>query len=197
MPVKRTARKNHSNSADALTLLKSDHANVKSLLKKLQNATNRDRQRNIFAQIDNELQAHTRIEEEVFYPAFKAAVKGSAEQELYFEAIEEHHVVDLVLPAMRTTSLSKELFSAKAKVLQDVVEHHIEKEEGRMFPKARKAMGAQKLQELGRRMQLRKDQISVGMWDQSLELINPFVSRTFRPASRQKADRTTARKRAA
>jgi hemerythrin superfamily protein len=197
MPVKRPARKNRKSSPDALTFLRSDHAKVEKLLKKLQNATNRDTQRNIFAQIDSELQAHTRIAEELFYPAFKVATKGRTNQGLYFEAIEEHHVVDLLLPGMRTTTLSKDVFSAKAKVLRDVVEHHIEAEEGAMFPIARKAMGVQKLKDLGRRMQMRKDQISVGMWDQSLELINPFVSRTFKPASRQKTNRTTAKKRVA
>ena len=182
---------------DAIALLKKDHEKVKGLLNKLARSKDRDTQRNIFAQIDNDLQMHTRIEEEIFYPAFRAAVKDKSQTRLYFEAVEEHHVVDLVLPEMRTSRLSKEIFLAKAKVLKDVVQHHIEEEENEMFPKARKALGSQQLEDLAIRMQRRKNQLSVGMWDQSLEILNPFVSRTLKTSSRQNTGRTASKRRAA
>ena len=195
MPVKRTTRNN--GGQDAITLLKKDHENVKRLLNQLERANNRDTQRNLFARIDRELQAHTRIEEEIFYPAFKNAAKGESQREQYFEAVEEHHVVDMVLPEMRTSILSKEVFSAKAKVLKDLVEHHIEEEEDQMFPRARKTLGSDRLRDLGARMRTRKDQLSVGMWDQSLEVINPFVRRTFTTGSRRKTGRSASKRRAA
>src|SRR5215475_1991952 len=192
----RTRRRQRNVGQDAIALLKKDHEKVKGLLNKLEKSRDRDKQRNIFAQIDSDLQMHTRIEEEIFYPAFKTAVKNSGSN-LYFEAVEEHHVVEMVLPEMRTSRLSTEIFAAKAKVLKDLVEHHIEEEEDQMFPKARKALGPRQLADLGTRMQIRKDQLSLGMWDQSLEILNPFASRTLRTNSRQNTGRSAARKRAA
>ena len=163
MPIKKTARRSgntrKSSGPDAITLLKKDHQKVRSLLKKLASTENRETRRNLFDQIDSDLQAHTKIEEEIFYPAFRDAVRTKEQKRLYFEALAEHHVVDMVLPEMRSYSLTPEEFAAKAKVLKEVVEHHAEEEESDMFPKARKALGETALRELGMRMQRRKDQI--------------------------------------
>src|SRR5204863_8168909 len=123
----------HNGGQDAITLLKKDHAHVKALLTKLERATNRENQRNVFAQIDNDLQIHTKIEEEIFYPAFKNAVHRESDRKLYFEATEDHHVVEMVLPEMRTSGLSKEVFAAKGKVLKELVEQHAKEEETQMF----------------------------------------------------------------
>ena len=194
MPGTRRTQKNVGQ--DAIALLKKDHEKVKGLLRKLEKSRDRDKQRNIFAQIDNDLQMHTRIEEEIFYPAFKTAVNRS-ESNLYFEAVEEHHVVEMVLPEMRTSRLSTEIFAAKAKVLKDLVEHHIEEEESQMFPKARKALGSRQLTDLGVRMQRRKDQLAVGMWDQSLEILNPFASPSLKTATFRNTGRSAVKKRAA
>ena len=68
-------------------------------------------------------------------------------------------MVDLVLPEIKETSEGSEEFSAKAKVLKDLVEHHAEEEEDEMFPRARKAMGTARLQELGEQLQERKMQL--------------------------------------
>ncbi len=89
---------------------------------------------------------------------YRDSVEGKHQQEkLYYEALEEHHVVDLVLPEIRSTFEGSEEFEAKGKVLKDLVEHHAEEEEKKeMFPKARKAMGAAELRNLGMRMQERK-----------------------------------------
>src|SRR5262249_5699771 len=151
-------------------LLKKDHEKVKGLLKRLQRAKDRDTQRNIFGQIDSDLQIHTRIEEEIFYPAFKNAAKNESQRELYFHAVEAHHIVDMILPEMRTSVLTKEAFVAKARLLTELVENHIDEEEKQMFPKAKKLLGTDRLVTLGAKMQTRKDQLSLGTWDQSLEL---------------------------
>ena len=181
---------------DAIALLKKDHQKVKSLLKKLEKSKNREVRRNLFQQIDHDLQAHTEIEEEFFYPAFQSAVKNGGKQKLYYEAIEEHHVVDLILPELRTSDLRSETFAAKVKVLKDVVEHHIEEEETQMFPAARKAMSAGRLRELGIKIAQRQDQVAAGMWDRALAVLNPFARRTTRtmPTS---VVRTATKRRAA
>ena len=73
-------------------------------------------------------------------------------RELYFEALEEHHVVDLVLPEIKATEPDADEFKAKAKVLKDLVEHHAEEEETEMFPRAKKLMDRTQLVELGQQL---------------------------------------------
>lgn len=143
---------------DAITLLKEDHKKVKGLLAQLEKTTERgaDRRRKLLGQIETEVKVHTTIEEEIFYPAYRDAVKKKDDRELYQEALEEHHVVDLVLPELKDADPAGEVFGAKAKVLKELIEHHAEEEEKEMFPKARKALGAAELRDLGRRMASRK-----------------------------------------
>ena len=151
--------RNIRSGTDAISLLKQDHQKVRGLLKRFEsNPSER-----LLDEIENELKVHTQIEEEIFYPAYRDSVEGKHQQEkLYYEALEEHHVVDLVLPEIRSTFEGSEEFEAKGKVLKDLVEHHAEEEEKEMFPKARKAMGAAELRNLGMRMQERKEELMMG-----------------------------------
>ena len=75
---------------------------------------------------------------------------------LYYEAVEEHHVVDMVLPKIRDTDENSDEFAAKDKVPKDLDEHHAEEEETQMFPKARKLMETAELKELGQQLEQRK-----------------------------------------
>jgi len=170
MPLRSTKR-----GQDAIALLKKDHVKLKGLLRRLQSSKGGDARRNLFEQIEHDLRVHTQIEEEIFYPAFKDAVRSKEQRKLYFESIEEHHVVDLFLPELKESKLSPEVFAAKAKVLRDLVEHHAEEEETQMFPRARTALGSARLKELGAGMQIRKDQLAAGMWDRALGILNPFA----------------------
>jgi hemerythrin-like domain-containing protein len=194
MPTKRQRTTNGAKSrgTDATALLIKDHKTVKALLKKLENSDNRTTRTNLLKQIENELKIHTQIEEEIFYPAYKNAVKSEEQRKLYYEAMEEHHVVDLVLPEIKDEDAGSEQFAAKAKVLKDLVEHHAEEEETEMFPKARRAMGTQQLKELGTQLQERKQQLSVGIWDRAMEVLKPLMG-----TQRRTATRRTSRKRAA
>jgi hemerythrin-like domain-containing protein len=143
---------------DAITLLKEDHKKVKGLLSQLEKTTERGirRRRKLLGQIATEVKVHTTIEEEIFYPAYRDAVKKKDDRELYQEALEEHHVVDLVLPELKASNPAGEIFGAKAKVLKELIEHHADEEEEEMFPKARKVLGAARLRDLGGRMETRK-----------------------------------------
>ena len=144
---------------NAIELLKADHKKVKELLSQLVESTTRaeKKRRQLLDRIEQELKVHTHIEEEIFYPAFKAA--GNAEhKKMYFEALEEHRAVDdLVLPDLKKTDPTSEKFSGRAKVLKELIEHHADEEEQEMFKAARKAMSREELQELGERMETRKE----------------------------------------
>jgi hemerythrin-like domain-containing protein len=145
---------------DAIALLKEDHKKVKALLKELESTTERavKKRTTLLAQIETELQVHTKIEESIFYPAFREAV-DKEDRKMYFEAIEEHHVVKLILPEIKGTDPATEVFGAKAKVLKELVEHHAEEEEAEMFPEARKVLSRAELVSLGEQMATEKKRL--------------------------------------
>jgi len=146
---------------DAIALLKEDHKKVKGLLGDLEKASMRGGPRadKLVAQIDKELTIHSQIEEEIFYPAFRDAVRTKDDKKMYFEAKEEHHVVKLVLPEVKEGGMPNEEFAAKCKVLKELVEHHADEEEKEMFPEARKALSRSELQDLGDRLSERKKEL--------------------------------------
>ena len=154
---------------NAITMLKSDHATIKRLLRELSDTTERavKQRESLVQQIERELKAHAQAEEEVFYPAFKAAAEKTDKVDLFYEAAEEHHVVDMVLPALKVANPKSKEFTAKAKVLKDLIEHHVKEEEGQMFAAARQLFNEDELRELGDMMQARKDSVQA-MWDNPL-----------------------------
>jgi hemerythrin-like domain-containing protein len=151
-----TTRKN--TKTDAISLLKQDHEKVRGLLSQLEHATPA-KAKQVLAKVDKEVKIHSQIEEEIFYPAFRDAARTKGDRELFFEAREEHHVVDLVMPEVEETEGNAEDFKAKAKVLKELIEHHADEEEKQMFPKARKLMDRDELRDLGERLQERKREL--------------------------------------
>jgi hemerythrin superfamily protein len=139
---------------DALTLLKNDHAKVKTLFKRIEAGEDQEL---VFEQIKAALDVHATIEEEIFYPAVKKARSTEVKDEVR-EAYEEHKQIKTLLAAIADTSPGDESYSAKIAVLKEDVEHHVKEEEGEMFPDARKYLG-DKLEALGAQMQERKDEL--------------------------------------
>ena len=139
---------------DAISLLKSDHEDVKKLFKELEAEEDHEA---IFDQIKGALEVHATIEEEIFYPAVKKARSEEVKDEVR-EAYEEHKQVKALLAAIAEIAPDDEPYSAKIKVLKEDVEHHVEEEEGEMFPDARKYLHG-KLEDLGAQMQARKDEL--------------------------------------
>ena len=147
---------------DAIKLLKADHAEVRELLASLESTTTRAvrKRQQLITEIEAKLKAHTAIEEEIFYPAFREAGQKSDDDRMYFEALEEHRAAgDLVLPDLLSTDPSSEKFSGRAKVLKELVEHHADEEESDMFPRARKLFDRSELRDLGERLEARKAEL--------------------------------------
>ncbi len=140
---------------DAVALLEADHVKLKKLLKELETTTERGVKirTELFATIKGELMVHEAIEEEIFYPALKSHPKAV---DIVLEGYEEHHVVDLLMGELERMDVDDENWGAKAKVMQENIEHHIEEEEGDMFPKARKVFDRAELVDLGERMEKRR-----------------------------------------
>lgn len=158
---KRKATSRSRSSVDAISLLKNDHKEVRGLLDELVNAAEEggSEAERLLQQIESEIQAHTTIEEEIFYPAFKDALEAEEDEHIYYEALEEHHVVDMVMPDVKNTATDAEQFAAKCKVLKDLIEHHADEEETEMLPKAQKLIDKDELHSLGERMMERKQEI--------------------------------------
>jgi hemerythrin-like domain-containing protein len=159
MAIKKSSKP--TKTPDAIALLKKDHDTVRGLLGDLEKSAMRGgpKAQKLVTQIDKELEIHTTIEEEIFYPAFRDAVRSKDDKMMYFEALEEHHVVKLVMPEVKEDGMALEEFAAKAKVLKELVEHHADEEEKEMFPEARKVLSREELKDLGDRMQRRKQEL--------------------------------------
>ena len=145
-----------------ITMLKADHVKVKRLLRQLEGSGSRavkERER-LVRDIERELKVHSQIEEELFYPTFKKVSEKTESEDLFYEATEEHHVVDMVLPALKAANPKSHEFSAKAKVLKELIEHHIKEEEKEMFVQARKLMDESQLRDLGERLAARKEELT-------------------------------------
>ena len=139
---------------NAIDLLQADHERVKALLTQLSESTDRavKKRTELVAKLEMEIAIHTRLEEDILYPAFKKA-GGKEQDEMYYEAKEEHRTVDaLVLPDLKQTDPGTPEFSGRIKVVKELLEHHIEEEETEMFPKAKKLLGKAKLDQLGEQM---------------------------------------------
>jgi len=171
---------------NAIELLKKDHKTVKSLFESFEKAKEQEQERSkseLFASIKEELDAHARVEEEIFYPAFERAAEEDDDKELVLEAGEEHKQVKTLLAELEGLDPDDETFEAKMKVLKDNIEHHVEEEEGEMFPHARKQLGDDELEQLGGRIAALKERIqqeSAGQPSSRREPAAPAPSRARR-----------------
>ena len=140
---------------DALSLLKDDHDKMRKLLAELDTTTERGvkTREELFSKIKGELTVHEIIEEEIFYPALKDHPRA---REIVLESYEEHHVVDTVMGELEGLAVDDETWGAKATVMKENVEHHMEEEEGELFKKARQIFERDELETLGTRMERRK-----------------------------------------
>jgi hemerythrin superfamily protein len=140
---------------DALTLLEDDHQKVKKLMGDLEKTTERavKTREELFTKLVTELTIHERIEEDIFYPEVKERATSRKLEELVAESYEEHHFVDMVKAEIAETPFDAEEWAAKFKVMKENVEHHaFEEEEGKMFPKVRRAFSKAELEDMGTRM---------------------------------------------
>jgi len=159
MPTKSTAA-SPAKAVDALAMLMADHKAVKALFReyeKLAKSDAPDEQKEALVEdICIELALHAKVEEEIFYPAVRAAI---ADGDLLDEAEVEHATVKDLIAQLQEMLPYENLYDAKVKVLSEYVEHHVKEEEDEMFPKVRTV--DLDLQALGRQMQARKEALKV------------------------------------
>lgn len=123
---------------DAIALLKQDHRTVEELFGQYEGAGGDGRKQKLAEQICLELSVHTRIEEEIFYPA----CDGKVDEDLLKESYVEHDAAKQLVAQIMAGGPDDEYYDSKVKVLQEEIEHHVEEEEKRvegLFAQARKA----------------------------------------------------------
>lgn len=137
---------------NAIELLKADHDKVDRLFQKVK-ATEEGEHLALFEQIKEELEIHTHIEETVFYPQLR---EKEELEDLVLEGIEEHHQAKIFLREISALSEDSEKFEPKLKVLIEDVTHHVQEEEGKMFPKIEKIFDESELEEIGKQLEAEK-----------------------------------------
>lgn len=135
---------------DVITLIQQDHRTVERLLTGLaQGQTKRpDQIRKQVDELVHLLGMHTQLEEVLVYPRAQELIE---DDEQIPEAIEEHHVVRLLMQELLDVDPHHERFQAKCQVLLDLVMHHVEVEEEKILPVMQDQCDPATLQELGRR----------------------------------------------
>lgn len=139
---------------EATALLRADHKLVSGLFAEYEKTRSTSKKRELVAQICTELTIHAQVEEEIFYPAVKRALK---DKELIPEATVEHATLKELIAQVEGMEPDGEMFDAKIKVLSEYVKHHVKEEQNEIFPKA-KASGLDML-DLGEKLAERKDEL--------------------------------------
>jgi hemerythrin superfamily protein len=157
MPRRKSTRKTASRSRrDAISLLKADHRQVEGWFSSFDKARSETRKQQLASKICNALKVHTRIEEEIFYPAFLEQVQ---EEDIHHEAVVEHEGAKKLIADIEALTPTDEYYDARVTVLSEMIKHHVKEEEqpGGMFAKARQS--GMDLAELGQRLVARKKQL--------------------------------------
>jgi hemerythrin-like domain-containing protein len=144
---------------DAIRLLKDDHTKVSALFARFEKTRGDAQKSKIAETICQELKIHTTIEEELFYPAAREALRQS-DQDLLDEAQVEHDSAKALIAQIEAGSPSDDNFDALVKVLGEYIKHHVKEEQNEMFPKVRAT--DLDLAALGERMKMRKQSLQGG-----------------------------------
>lgn len=148
------ARQETTNAAD---MLRQDHKKVKALFREYAELGDRafKSKRRLAEEIIHELEVHSKLEEDIFYPQAREAQEKL--DDVVAEGYEEHHVADVLMQEIRGLQPEDERFDAKMKVLCESIQHHIEEEETELLPGAERAL-RDRMDEITRQMvQLRQE----------------------------------------
>ena len=163
---------------DALGLLIADHNRVRGLFTRFRDAHEADDDATMIeaaGQIFEELDVHTTIEEEIFYPS----VQDTSDEvhETVDEGIQEHHVVKVLMEELGQVERASDEWVAKMMVLIENVEHHAEEEEKEMFPPIRSKLAADELQGLATRLEERKRSLGAPVLQDKIDLTKDELMR--------------------
>jgi hemerythrin-like domain-containing protein len=129
-------------------LLKKDHNKVKGIMKKLKDSSGKEERVDLLNKLKMEIEPHMEAEENVFYTVLTTKKEA---KEKALEAIEEHHVANTVLRELDKNSKEGDRWKAKMSVFKELVEHHIEEEEGEIFEVTEKVLSEDQMSDMLKR----------------------------------------------
>lgn len=146
---------------EAIAMLTEEHREVSDMFEQFEQLGDRAKvaKAKLVEKICTALIVHTAIEEEIFYPAVREALKDG--EDMVDEAVVEHASAKDLIRQLQEMNPDEDLYDAKVKVLGEQIDHHVEEEEKEMFPKARKS--GLDLNELGAEMAQRKQELLATM----------------------------------
>ena len=154
----RASERRRPRAQDAIQLLRADHRKVQDLFDQFEKAHGDDRKSELAQEICTELKVHAQIEEEIFYPAAREALK---EQDLIDEAAVEHASAKDLIRQIEQSQTVDELYDAKVTVLGEYIKHHVKEEQNEIFPKLKKTK--LDLNALGQQLAERKETLIAEM----------------------------------
>jgi len=144
---------------NALDILKKDHDNVKALFSEYDTLSGDVARKSELAEtVLRELELHSRVEEDIFYPAIRAR-GGKEGKDLVKHSYSEHHEIDNLVSELKDTDPSDPDFDDKFQDLMEDVEEHFEEEETEMFPKAQ--ILGKELETIGKQIQEEKESAQI------------------------------------
>ena len=143
---------------DIFTKLKEDHDKMKQIMEKIGKTSTgaTSTRKKLFLQLKNELFAHAKVEEAVFYSSIQS--RQNLKEDV-LEAYNEHRMIGMLLDELDTIPKGNDQWLAKFHFLKELVEHHVEDEEKEVFPKAEQILSDKKAEELGELMVQREQAV--------------------------------------
>jgi len=140
---------------NAIDLLEAQHREVEDLFAKLERTKDAAAKEAIFVELADNLAIHTTIEERHFYPA----VRDKGAEDGAFETFEDHLTIKRALNALLDLDVDDDSFGEKLDILQAEVEHHVEQEEGDLFPRVMRLFDENELEDIGDAMSAEQSEL--------------------------------------
>ena len=144
----------------AIAMLAQDHKRVQKLFKDFEKVDRADEEalRDVVETACLELQIHSMLEEEIFYPAVRGQAQGEEQDDLLNASEVEHEAVEDLIARLHDLEADDPMYYAYFSVLVDFAKHHIRREEQSLFPLVEK-MTDLDLDQLGEDMRVRREEL--------------------------------------
>ena len=146
---------------DILDTLKKEHDEVQELLSNLSDSDSAPERKSLLKQIKAALVPHTKAEEKIVYDAVIAA-KGKKNQVDGAEGYLEHSLASQTLAKLdKITPVTSPAFTATAKVLKELIAHHVQEEENNIWSDVKENFDAEARVEMNRRFLAAKKKVKI------------------------------------
>ncbi len=155
-PQSKSSRsKSSQKSMTFMDILKQDHDQTKDVFERIEEDEEGENREELFTSLRSALEQHMELEEKFFYPILE---QNEDTNDKALESLEEHHVAKMVLKEFDSMDLQDDRWMAKFKVLQEVVNHHIQEEEKNIFKMVKKTLEPDQIKEITAQIQQAKSE---------------------------------------